>query len=100
MPSRPLPKGQELSRRFYHEAIRPILDATVPGLPHSAALLGRGSEVLGFDDEMSSDHNWEPRALLFLTDEDHARNHEALEAALRQGLPNTFEGQQTDFGVH
>jgi hypothetical protein len=96
----PLAKGQELSRRFYHEAIRPILDATTPDLPHSAALLGRGSEVLGFDDEMSRDHNWEPRALLFLRDDDHARQHEVLEKALRQGLPDTFEGRPTDFGVH
>jgi hypothetical protein len=55
--------GQELSRRFYQEVVRPVLD---PGVPHSAALLGRGSEVLGFDDEMSGDHNWEPRAVLFV----------------------------------
>jgi hypothetical protein len=49
--------GLELSRQFYQEAVRPILVAAFPGLPHSAALLSRGSEVLGFDDEMSSDHN-------------------------------------------
>ena len=49
--------GLELSRLFYQEAVRPILDAVFPGLPHSAALLGRGSEVLGFDDAMSTDHN-------------------------------------------
>ena len=43
-------------------------------MPHSAALLGRGSEVLGFDDEMSGDHNWEPRAQLFVRkDGDQAR---------------------------
>lgn len=92
--------GQELSRRFYHEAVRPILDATTPELPHSAALLGRGSEVLGFDDEMSRDHNWEPRVLLFLRDEDHARHHETLETALRHGLPDRFGDQPTDFGIH
>jgi hypothetical protein len=38
--------GLELSRRFYQEAVRPTLDAEFPGLPHSAAVLGRGSEVL------------------------------------------------------
>ena len=42
--------GLELSRQFYDELVRPIVDARYPGLPHSAALLGRGSEVLGFDD--------------------------------------------------
>ena len=50
--------GLELSRRFYIEAVRPILDKYFPSLPHAAALLGYGSEVLGFDDEVSTDHNW------------------------------------------
>ncbi|WP_112246126.1 DUF4037 domain-containing protein [Kribbella monticola] len=92
--------GQELSRRFYLEAIRPILDSAVPGLPHGAALLGRGSEVLGFDDEMSTDHNWEPRVLLFLTEEDHARYGAALDETLQQKVPPRFEGRQTKYVVH
>lgn len=41
--------GLSLAADTYHEAVRPILDATHPGLVHSAALLGPGSEVLGFD---------------------------------------------------
>ena len=58
--------GLELSRQFYHWLVRPILDARFPGLPYSAALLGRGSEVLGFDDEMSTDHDWNAGVLLVL----------------------------------
>lgn len=54
--------GIELSRDLYHELVRPILDADFLGLPYSAALLGRGSEVLGFDDEMSTDHDWKARS--------------------------------------
>jgi hypothetical protein len=46
--------GLELSEGFYREAVAPLLPAD---LPHSAALLGSGSEVLGFDDEMSRDHS-------------------------------------------
>jgi hypothetical protein len=34
--------------------------------PHAAALLDSGSEVLGFDDAMSTDHHWGPRVLLLL----------------------------------
>lgn len=40
--------GLELSRSFYEEVVRPLLDDAFPGLVHSAALLGPGSEVLGF----------------------------------------------------
>lgn len=79
--------GQELSRRFYQEVVRPALD---PGVPHSAALIGRGSEVLGFDDEMSGDHNWEPRALLFVRDGD----------TLQPDVPDRFEGRPALVEVH
>lgn len=40
--------GLTLCGDFYREAVRPILDDAFPGLPHSAALIGSGSEVLGF----------------------------------------------------
>lgn len=92
--------GLELSRRFYREAVRPTLDREFPGLPHAAALLGRGSEVLGFDDELSRDHDWKPRVLLFLREDDHARHRDALAATLRRDLPARFRGQPTDFGIH
>jgi hypothetical protein len=91
--------GIELCRQFYEQAVRPVLDASFPGLPHSAALLGRGSEVLGFDDAMSRDHNWEPRVLLFLRDDDHARHGALVDETLRAKLPARFRGQPTDYGV-
>ncbi len=91
--------GLEMSRRFYQEAVLPILDREFPRLPHSAALMGRGSEVLGFDDEMSEDHNWEPRVLLFVREEDHARHGDAIGEALRQGVPSRFHDRATDHGV-
>ncbi len=90
----------ELSRRFYTEAVRPVLEASYPDLPYSAALLGRGSEVLGFDDEMSGDHNWEPRVQLFLRKEDRTRHGAALDAVLRRDVPTQFADRPTQFGVH
>jgi hypothetical protein len=45
--------GLEFARRFYWEAVRPILDIDFPDLRHSAALIDTGSEVLGFDTPMS-----------------------------------------------
>ena len=53
-------QGIELSHRFYLDVVRPWLLATVPDLPHAAALIGYGSELLGLDDAMSRDHNWAP----------------------------------------
>ncbi|WP_217211219.1 hypothetical protein [Streptomyces sp. AC550_RSS872] len=32
--------GLELSRRFYTEAVRPLLEEAAPGVPHSARTLG------------------------------------------------------------
>jgi hypothetical protein len=42
----------ELSRAFYAEVVRPLLGDR----PHGAALLGWGSDVLGYDTERSTDH--------------------------------------------
>ena len=91
--------GLELSRRFYWEAVRPILDDRFPALPHTAALVGSGSEVLGFDDVRSTDHHWGPRLQLFLAEADHARHADDIDAALRAGLPTTFLGYSTHFSA-
>ncbi len=89
--------GLELSRRFYHEAVRPLLDAHYPGLPHAAALIGDGSEVLGLDTPMSRDHGWGPRLLLFLTRADWQAHHAAIHAMLARELPPRFLGYSTHF---
>jgi hypothetical protein len=89
--------GLELGRRFYQEAARLILDAEFPGLRHSAALIGPGSEVLGFDTPMSADHHWGPRAMLFLTADDEARCRGAIREALRWKLPHRFLRYPTNF---
>ena len=86
--------GQELSRRFYWEAVRPLLDRFYNALPHAAAMLGPGSEVLGFDTPMSMDHDWYPNVLIFLRDQE-ADLKEPIREMLRQNLPHSFLG----FGV-
>jgi hypothetical protein len=88
-------QGLELSRRFYFEAVRPILESDFPGLPHAAALIGWSSEVLGFDDETSQDHRWGPRLQLLLPDLDAAP---AIRQSLATRLPTEFEGFSTHFG--
>jgi Domain of unknown function (DUF4037) len=50
--------GIGLARAYYEEVVAPLLGTLRPGLPHIAARLGGGSEVLGLDDDMSRDHDW------------------------------------------
>ncbi|MFH9424266.1 DUF4037 domain-containing protein [Streptomyces sp. NPDC017529] len=89
--------GLELSRRFYVEAVRPLLEKSIPGVTHSAARLGGGSEVLGFDTARSADHEWGPRLQLFLSSEDVARHGAAITQLLSERLPKTFCGYPTHF---
>jgi uncharacterized protein DUF4037 len=96
MASRFVP-GLELSRSFYTEAVRPLLGEAIPSVPHSAALLGAGSEVLGFDTERSTDHDWGPRLQLFLRADDAPRHAARLSAILAGRLPRTFRGYATSF---
>ena len=91
--------GLELSRLFYLEAVKPILDANFPNLRYSAALIGDGSEVLGFDTEMSADHDWGTRLMLFLEEEDFTEHGKSINKALQHQLPLKFRGYSTNFGL-
>ncbi|GII82110.1 hypothetical protein Ssi03_01000 [Sphaerisporangium siamense] len=82
--------GLELSRAYYTEVVKPILGE----VPHGAALIGPGSEVLSFDTERSTDHDWGPRVLVFV-DPDLA---EGIAARLPEALPARFRGYPTAFG--
>jgi Domain of unknown function (DUF4037) len=95
----PFVPGAELGRRFYAEAVRPLLDAGFPGLPHAAAHLGDGSDVLGYDTPRSTDHDWGPAVTLFLP-EDQAGRAPAIRALLAERLPPDFLGYPTRFATH
>lgn len=90
--------GLKLNELFYHEVVKPILDAEFPGLVHTAARLGSGSDVLGCDDEISTDHDWGLRFHLFLSEEDEVKRGTAVTQTLSQQLPKTFRGYSTHFG--
>ena len=89
--------GLQLCQLFYEEAVRPLLDNHFPDVAHAAALIGPGSEVLGFDDPMSTDHHWGPRLLLFLPDADHQRLATTMHALFAHNLPYEFKGYSTHF---
>ena len=64
-------KGLELSKAFFFEYGKPMLENDFPSLlPHIAVgLVGAGSECLGFDDDFSRDHDFEAGFCIFLPDE-------------------------------
>jgi hypothetical protein len=88
--------GLQLGRLFYTEAVRPILDAHFPGLAHDAALIGSGSDKLGFDTAMSTDHDWGPSVILFLREEDISLEPQIREV-MAYHLPHTFYNYPTNF---
>lgn len=90
--------GIQLSEAFYWEAVRPVLDGQFPNLRHAAALIGYGSDVIGFDTPTSRDHMWGPRLILFLEPDDHQARAKHVHEALRQRLPVSFRGYSTHFG--
>lgn len=85
-------KGLDLSRALFGGEVEPLMARRFPALPYAAATLGMCSEVLGLDDEVSTDHEWGPRVSLFLEEEDHAHYAAEVSAALREALPDTFMG--------
>jgi len=89
--------GLELGRLFYLRTVKPLLQKKLPDLKYSAALIGSGSEIFGFDTEMSVDHHWGPRVMLFLKEEDQQRYSQVIGETLRSGLPTKFHGYSTNF---
>ncbi|WP_406314391.1 DUF4037 domain-containing protein [Streptosporangium sp. NBC_01639] len=83
--------GLELSRAFYAQIVQPL----TADVTHSAALIGAGSEVLEFDTERSTDHDWGPRVVLFAAPETTG----PLRETITTGLPPTFGGYPTTFGA-
>lgn len=88
-------KGLELSRRFYEECGRPMLEEGFPHLlPYIAVgLVGSGSECFGYDDGISTDHDFEPAFCIFLPSEEIVDRRGAfeLQRAYAQ-LPREFMG--------
>lgn len=85
--------GIALSRDYFFDVVSPILARRFPQLPYSAGRLGSGSDVLGFDDAVSRDHDWGLRLSLFVPDDVISEVDQELERLLPQrfqGLPIRF----------
>jgi len=91
--------GIELSRRFFGDAVHPLLRNGFPGLSYAAAMLGPGSDVLGFDTEMSTDHGWGPRVDIFLERGSPLDLQHTIAEHLRSQLPSQFGGCTVEVDV-
>src|SRR4030095_14760108 len=91
--------GLTLNQLFYEEVVAPILKSHFSDLQYSAALIGWGSDVLGYDDAQSTDHNWGPRFQLFLDKRDEEKYHESIIAVFNEQLPSEFRGYPTAFPI-
>lgn len=89
--------GLQLSRRYYHETVEPLLRQHFGHVPHTAARIGTGSEVLGFDTARSADHEWGPRLQVFLHPDEADRCAGKIVDMLAACLPASFLGYPTHF---
>ena len=88
-------QGLQLSELFYTEIVKQIIETQYPDVRYATALIGSGSEVLGFDDIISTDHHWGPRMQIFLSDIKFEEIAEELKELLKEKLPYTFHGYST-----
>lgn len=88
-------KGLELSEKFYLEYGVPMIKEQFSHVENLLAigLIGSGSECFGYDDEISTDHDFEPGFCIFIPDESilDRRTEFLLERAYAK-LPKEFMG--------
>ncbi len=86
-------KGLEISKEYYLQYGKPMLEEEFPELCRRIAvgLAGEGSECLGYDDGISTDHDFEAGFCLWITAEDEKKYGFALERAYSR-LPKEFMG--------
>jgi hypothetical protein len=89
--------GLTLARDFFSEIVQPLLAENAPAVSYAAALIGPGSDVLGFDTPVSRDHDWGPRLQLFLPECELPERASLLGRVLASELPSEFRGFPTCF---
>lgn len=87
--------GSELAADYYRDVVVGLLGTRWPGLPHAAARIGSGSDVLGLDDQMSQDHDFGLRLTLMVGSDDVRAVDDYLEGA----LPESYQGWPTRFAT-
>ncbi len=91
-----VPPGGELARQFHADVVGPLLARAMPGLRYAAARLGSGSDVLGFDDAVSRDHDWGCRLTLLVNEPDRDAVPQ-ISQLLERELPESYRGLPVRF---
>jgi len=86
-------KGIELSQKFFEAYGRQMLENDFATVKDRIAvgLVGHGSECFGYDDEISTDHDFDAGFCIWLTEEDEREYGFKLFRAYSR-LPHEFEG--------
>lgn len=84
----------DISRAFFSEVVRPILEREFPVETAQTAfgVFGYGSEVLRLDDDYSRDHHWGLRINALMPEALFQARGEALMRALSAHLPAEYRG--------
>jgi hypothetical protein len=91
-------KGLDLSEQFYNDVVKPILSEYFAAMKYTSGLIGYGSDVLGYDDEISTDHMWGPRLYLFLEDENIVLKDKILDTFSKE-FPYEYKGYSVNFSL-
>jgi hypothetical protein len=90
--------GRELARQFHADVVARVLARAMPRLRYAAGRLGSGSDVLGFDDAMSRDHDWGCRLNQLVDSTDHGAVPQVRQLLERE-LPQSYRGYPVRFPV-
>ena len=87
-------KGLDLSRKYYETYGREMLERDFADiLPYIAAgLVGQGSECMGYDDDLSQDHDFEPGFSIFLPGEDVVAALPELDVVVHRVVDTVLQG--------
>ncbi len=89
--------GMRLSELFHRDVVAPLLRRRFRRMRYSAGFVGGGSEILGFDDRESTDHQWGLRLSVFVGQRDYDQRRDRVWHMFSVELPVRDRGYSTNF---